>query len=195
MNPVVETEGEEVVEDVAEGQESVPSDTESPADEPPPAPAVDATNAMSILVPAETEAAVQADVQPSSASIESETAEETTAAPETQPTAEPDSAEIVATDLPSLTPSPGENSDTEAVVDSAAAEEPAISPAPTPPAVLSPAPTAPAQYGTYVIQQGDTLRNIAGRYGTTVAVLVELNQMTNPDVVVVGKEIKVPAIR
>lgn len=43
---------------------------------------------------------------------------------------------------------------------------------------------------TYVVKRGDTLSEIAVRYNTTVAKLVELNDITNPDYIVVGQVLK-----
>lgn len=40
---------------------------------------------------------------------------------------------------------------------------------------------------TYVVQAGDTLSAIARRFETTVAALLELNELANPDVIVVGQ--------
>lgn len=63
-------------------------------------------------------------------------------------------------------------------------------PAPTPPA---PAPTPPpGGQTTYVVQPGDTLSAIARRFGTTVAVLVQLNNIPNPNLIYVGQVLVVP---
>lgn len=43
---------------------------------------------------------------------------------------------------------------------------------------------------TYVVKRGDTLSEIAVRYNTTVAKLVELNNITDPDYIVVGQVLK-----
>ena len=43
---------------------------------------------------------------------------------------------------------------------------------------------------TYTVVKGDTLSEIAARYDTTVAKLVELNNIKNPDYIVVGQVIK-----
>ena len=39
----------------------------------------------------------------------------------------------------------------------------------------------------YVVKDGDTLSQIAERHGTTVARLVSLNQIENPDLIHPGK--------
>jgi LysM repeat protein len=49
-----------------------------------------------------------------------------------------------------------------------------------------------AAAGTYTVQKGDTLGKIALRYGTTVAELLRLNGLTNPDVLAIGQTLKVP---
>jgi len=46
--------------------------------------------------------------------------------------------------------------------------------------------------GTYTVQKGDTLGKIALRYGTTVAELLRLNGLSNPDVLAIGQTLKVP---
>ena len=43
----------------------------------------------------------------------------------------------------------------------------------------------------YTIQSGDTLGEIAARYGTTVNALMGLNGITNPDVIYAGQTIRV----
>ncbi len=58
--------------------------------------------------------------------------------------------------------------------------------APQPPTTT----TSPAT-GTYIVQQGDTLGKIAARFGTTVANLMRLNGITNPDRIWVGQRLLV----
>ena len=45
---------------------------------------------------------------------------------------------------------------------------------------------------TYAVQAGDTLGKIALRSGTTVAELLQLNGLSNPDVLAIGQKLKVP---
>lgn len=56
----------------------------------------------------------------------------------------------------------------------------------------SPSPSPSPQYITYVIQSGDTLSEIANRYGTTVAALTQLNGISDPDRIYAGNTLKVP---
>ncbi len=55
-------------------------------------------------------------------------------------------------------------------------------------------PTQPPATGTgiYVVQRGDTLARIAQRFGTTVAVLAQLNGIVNVNLIFVGQQLRVP---
>jgi LysM repeat protein len=54
--------------------------------------------------------------------------------------------------------------------------------------------TLPPDVNTiYIVQPGDTLLNIANRFRTTVAVLAQLNGITNPNVIRVGQRLLIPA--
>lgn len=44
----------------------------------------------------------------------------------------------------------------------------------------------------YTIKRGDTLSEIAARYGTTVARLVSLNNISNPDLIYAGETLRIP---
>ena len=46
---------------------------------------------------------------------------------------------------------------------------------------------------TYIVQRGDNLFAIARRFGTTVAVLVELNGLADPSYLYVGQRLLIPA--
>lgn len=60
---------------------------------------------------------------------------------------------------------------------------------PTPP----PKPTPPsADYITYVVQSGDTLSEIAERYGTTYQTLAALNNISDPNLIHPGQTIRIP---
>ncbi len=45
----------------------------------------------------------------------------------------------------------------------------------------------------YVVKRGDTLRRIAGQFNTTQQKILDLNNMTNPNLVMLGQRLKVPA--
>lgn len=61
--------------------------------------------------------------------------------------------------------------------------KPAPPPTPTPP---------PADYITYVVQPGDTLSEIAERYGTTYQTLAALNNISDPNLIHPGQTIRIP---
>ena len=46
--------------------------------------------------------------------------------------------------------------------------------------------------GTYQVQKGDVLSKIAAKFGTSSATLVQMNNLSNPDVLYVGQELHVP---
>lgn len=76
---------------------------------------------------------------------------------------------------------------------------PVVTPTPpTPPVVTPPvtptppAPTPPTTERSHVVQKGDTLSKIAKRYGTTVGRLVALNGIANPNMIVVGRRLRLP---
>ena len=46
---------------------------------------------------------------------------------------------------------------------------------------------------TYIVQKGDILSKIASRFDTTTKTLVSMNNLSNPDVLYVGQELRVPA--
>ncbi|WP_077616500.1 glycoside hydrolase family 25 protein [Caenibacillus caldisaponilyticus] len=52
--------------------------------------------------------------------------------------------------------------------------------------------TAPSSTKVYVVKKGDTLSGIAARYNTSVAELVKLNKIKNPDLIYPGQKIKLP---
>ena len=43
---------------------------------------------------------------------------------------------------------------------------------------------------TYTVKKGDTLSALAVKFGTTVAKLVELNNIDNPDLIIIGQVLK-----
>lgn len=46
--------------------------------------------------------------------------------------------------------------------------------------------------GTYIVQPGDNLTRLAVRYDTTVSELVRLNNIPNPDLILIGQVLVVP---
>lgn len=69
-------------------------------------------------------------------------------------------------------------------------DAPIVTPTPDKPHLL---PTPRTDEDRYVVQSGDTLGNIAQRYGVSIQSLVDANQIVNPDIVEVGKELIIPA--
>jgi len=65
---------------------------------------------------------------------------------------------------------------------------PAASPTSTP----TPTPTPEPSYRTYTVQSGDTLWEIAVRFGTTVKAIVELNGISDPSRIHAGQVLKIP---
>lgn len=47
---------------------------------------------------------------------------------------------------------------------------------------------------TYIVQRGNTLSQIAARYGTTVENIVKLNNIQNPNLIYVGQELIIPNV-
>lgn len=50
----------------------------------------------------------------------------------------------------------------------------------------------PGTGGTHVVQSGDTLSELAVKYGTTVDALAKLNNIKNPDLIYTGSTLKLP---
>jgi LysM repeat protein len=53
--------------------------------------------------------------------------------------------------------------------------------------------SAPAASGSYTVKPGDTLASIASRHGTSVSAIVRANSIKNPNVVVIGTRLAIPA--
>ncbi len=85
--------------------------------------------------------------------------------------------------------SPFEGTDTRRVLDSQGGAEDAQ---PAAPQVPSPLPSAPPV--GYEVQPGDTLVDIAARFGTTVEALVQLNGLEDPNVILYGSTLNVPYV-
>ena len=59
--------------------------------------------------------------------------------------------------------------------------------------LIIPVATLPTHPQTYTVQRGDTLRNIALRFNTTVDTLVQLNHIVNPNRIIPGQVLILPA--
>lgn len=85
----------------------------------------------------------------------------------------------------------GDDSPAAAPPDPADSAPAAASPPPTESAPA--APLAPADPATYMIQSGDTLFNIATRYGLTVSQLADANGILNPSLIFAGQTLTIPS--
>lgn len=56
----------------------------------------------------------------------------------------------------------------------------------------NPSPSPSSNTGTYVVRKGDTLTAIAQKYNTTVAELVRLNNISNPNLIITGNTLRIP---
>jgi LysM repeat protein len=90
-----------------------------------------------------------------------------------------DEIPATATPQPTETPAPTEPSDPDLAT---ATAEPSATPTHTPT-------PRPDNALVHVVEEGDTLGAIAARYGVTVAELVEINQLDDPNVVEIGQEL------
>jgi len=52
----------------------------------------------------------------------------------------------------------------------------------------------PPEVVYHIVQQGDTLSEIAVRYDTTIVELIGLNNISNPDFILVGQTLILPEI-
>jgi LysM repeat protein len=66
--------------------------------------------------------------------------------------------------------------------------------APTPPASVATATAPPASnQQRYVVQSGDTLSGIAAQYGVPIQRIIDANSLQNPDLLLPGQELIIPA--
>lgn len=72
-------------------------------------------------------------------------------------------------------------------------EEPAAPVTAPSPAAPVPGPTPAPTPQAYVVQPGDTLSEIAERFGTTVRALVRANDIDDPDRIHPGQELVIPS--
>jgi LysM repeat protein len=66
---------------------------------------------------------------------------------------------------------------------------PSVSATPTPKPTVSPNPSTKK---TYTVKAGDTLSGIASRFGTTSRILMDLNSITNANMIKIGQILKLP---
>jgi nucleoid-associated protein YgaU len=100
----------------------------------------------------------------------------------TAPAMLPDADDSAAGASPRVTPNPG--------------LPPTWTPQPTPlpaTAVPMPTPQQPGEQTTYVVQRGDTLAEIALRFGVSLTDLARLNNIENVDRIEVGQVLVIPA--
>ena len=92
---------------------------------------------------------------------------------------------------PGLTPTPTPTATPTATSTPTATATPTVTatPTPTPEVTPSPQPTPV----TYIIQPGDTLEDIAARFGVDVESLAAANGITDPNLILVGQELIIPA--
>jgi lipoprotein NlpD len=80
------------------------------------------------------------------------------------------------------------------VATTASTAPPTTAPAGTtaPPATTAAPTVGTDANGEYTIQKGDTLSKIAKQFGTSVAAIVTLNNLENPDKIAEGQRLKIP---
>ncbi|MEM7800782.1 MAG: LysM peptidoglycan-binding domain-containing protein [Chloroflexota bacterium] len=99
-------------------------------------------------------------------------------------------------DTPTQDTQPAENAAEQPAQDAAVEESPRPEDQPADQSndvVEAPAVEAPPENGVYVIQAGDTLGQIAERFGITTDELAAANGITNINAIDVGQEIRIPA--
>jgi len=61
------------------------------------------------------------------------------------------------------------------------------------PAYIAPVATIAPSSDVYIVQKGDMLSKVAVRFDTTTKTLISMNNLSNPDVLYVGQELRVPS--
>ncbi len=122
-------------------------------------------------------------------------------APETVSSVQPVAATPAPTEVSSPSPIPQESptaAPTRSVEDGATGTEgtpkPTATPSPTPSPIPSPTPKATATPSTtiYIVKDGDTLLDIADKYGVSVDALLKANGLSDPDKLSVGDKLTIP---
>lgn len=67
-----------------------------------------------------------------------------------------------------------------------------VAPSPVPDQTTPVATAAPGEEEVYVVQAGDSLLAIAGRYGVSIEAIMDANNITNPDYVFSGQRLVIP---
>ncbi len=93
----------------------------------------------------------------------------------------------------SPSPSPSASASASATAEPSPSPEPSLSPtpAPTPAPTAGPTPTPAPTPLTYIVQSGDTLNEIATRFGTTAQAIMSANGLTS-DIIQVGQVLIIP---
>lgn len=107
----------------------------------------------------------------------------------------PPAASVTKVVLPGQTPQAGSGATPAPLAPATSAPATPI-PAATSAAAGKAVDTPPAQTGdetTYVVQRGDTLAKIAARFGVTTKQIADLNGITNPNLIITGQKLRIPA--
>jgi LysM repeat protein len=105
---------------------------------------------------------------------------------------------VAAAPLPTATPAPTRPTPTPTITPTPTPTPSAsATPTPKPSASATPRPTAsptptPSAVKTYTVKPGDTLTGIASRFGTTSKILMDLNSITNANLIKIGQILKLP---
>jgi LysM repeat protein len=101
---------------------------------------------------------------------------------------------VAAAPAPTVTPAPVRPTPTPTIVptptpspSASATPKPTASPTPTPSPTSTPTGTK-----TYTVKSGDTLSGIASRFGTTSRILMDLNSISNANLIKIGQILKLP---
>jgi LysM repeat protein len=101
---------------------------------------------------------------------------------------------VVATPSPSVAAATGArptSSPTPAPTDTASAA-PSPTPGPSAAATERPRPSPTSDARVYSVRRGDTLTSIAARYGVTVAAILRVNEIDDPNLIIVGQKLVIP---
>jgi LysM repeat protein len=97
-----------------------------------------------------------------------------------------------ATGAASMDPSPGPSRRPSPTPAASPSTGPTNSPSAGPTAAPTTSASAATSTRTYTVRSGDTLSAIAARFGTTIAVLRDLNDIADPSLLRVGQDLRIP---